>query len=90
MTDNKQPNQQKTVDIPPNVQIGSYAHDVLITVTATDFVFTFVQNEPLEQTKAHAVSRVIMTPQTAKRFMNVLEKQLSVYEEKMLEVKKKS
>ena len=86
MADEKQ--QQKTVDIPQNVQVGQYAHDVLITVTPTDFVFTFVQNEPLEATKAHAVSRIVMTPSSARRMREALNKQLGVYEEKMLEVKK--
>lgn len=82
-----QQQQQKTIDIPSNVAVGAYANDVLITVTPTDIVFTFVQNEPLEATKAHAVSRVVVTPSTAKRMMDALGKQLKVYEEKMLEVK---
>ena len=76
--------QKKTVDIPQNVQVGQYAHDALITVTPTDFVFTFVQNEPLEPSKAHAVARVVMAPSTAKRMKEALGKQLGTYEEKIL------
>jgi hypothetical protein len=82
MSEEKQ--QKKTVNIPQNVQVGQYAHDVLITVTPTDFIFTFVQNEPLEPTKANAVSRVVMTASTAKRMKEALEKQLKTYEEKVL------
>ncbi len=87
MTDAQQ--QKRTIDIPPTIQVGQYAHDVLLTVTPTDFVFTFIQNEPLEPAKAHAVSRVIVTPSTAKRIKDLLEKQLSTFEERMLDVHKK-
>ena len=77
MEDNKK---QLNIDLPESVADGVYSNLAIISHSPTEFVIDFAQIAPAMQ-KAKVRSRVIMTPQHAKRLFRALADNLSKYEQ---------
>ena len=74
------------IELPEEAAAGIYSNLAVITHSPTEFVTDFIQIMP-GVPKAKVRSRVIMTPQHAKRFLSALEENLSKYESLFGEIK---
>lgn len=74
----QQPN-QLNIEISEEVAEGSYANLAIITHSHAEFVIDFVNVMP-GTPKSKVKSRIILTPQHAKRFMKALTENISKYE----------
>lgn len=82
----KRPPQQIKVELTEPAAEGTYSNWVMITYSPSEFIIDFGRFLPgLAKTKVY--SRVIMTPQHVKNLLNVLQKNISTYEEKFGEIK---
>lgn len=79
MQDQQQPEQQLNIELSEDVADGSYSNLVVITHSFAEFVFDFVNVMP-NVPKAKVKSRVIMTPQHAKRMMRALVENIKRFE----------
>jgi len=79
MQDQQQPEQQLNIELSEEVADGSYSNLVVITHSFAEFVFDFVNVMP-NVPKAKVKSRVIMTPQHAKRMMRALVENIKRFE----------
>ncbi len=77
---------QLSIEIKPETARGVYSNLALITHSPTEFIVDFVSNLP-GYPKPEVVSRVIMTPETAKRLMLALQDNVSKYENQFGPVK---
>ena len=77
--ENKKEN-QFNIELSEEVSEGVYSNLAIITHSPSEFVSDFVQMMP-GVPKGKVRSRVIMTPQNAKRFMNALIDNVKKYEE---------
>lgn len=77
---------QLSIEIKPDVAKGVYSNLALITHSPTEFVVDCVSNLP-GYPKAEVVSRVIMTPETAKRLMLALQDNVAKYEAQFGQIK---
>lgn len=77
MTD--QPNNQLNIEISEEIAEGSYANLAIITHSHAEFVIDFVNVMP-GTPKSKVKSRIILTPQHAKRFMKALVENIERYE----------
>ena len=81
----RQPQQIK-VELTEPAAEGIYSNWVMITYSPSEFIVDFGRFLPgLAKTKVY--SRIIMTPQHVKNLLNVLQKNVSTYEEKFGEIK---
>ena len=71
---------QLNIDIAEAVAEGVYSNLAIISHSPTEFVMDFAQIMPAVQ-KAKVRSRVIMTPQNAKRLYRALAENLQKYEQ---------
>lgn len=71
---------QLNIDLPETVADGVYSNLAIISHSPTEFVVDFAQIVPAMQ-KAKVRSRVIMTPQNAKRLFKALADNLNKYEQ---------
>lgn len=76
--DNNKKN-QINIDLPESVADGVYSNLAIISHSPTEFVMDFAQIVPAMQ-KAKVRSRVIMTPQNAKRLYRALVDNIKIYE----------
>ncbi len=76
--DNSQ-EQQLNIELSEELADGTYSNLVVITHSFAEFVFDFVNVMP-NVPKAKVKSRVIMTPQHAKRFMRAIIENVKRYE----------
>jgi len=75
----KQQGQQINIDVPAEIADGVYANLAVITHSPTEFITDFVSIMPgVPQAKVR--SRVIMTPQHAKRLTRALQDNIAKYE----------
>lgn len=74
----QQPN-QLNIEISEEVAEGSYANLAIITHSHAEFVIDFVNVMP-GTPKSKVKSRIILTPQHAKRLMKALTDNISKYE----------
>ncbi len=74
----QQPN-QLNIEISEEVAEGSYANLAIITHSHAEFVIDFVNVMP-GTPKSKVKSRIILTPQHAKRFMKALVENISRFE----------
>jgi hypothetical protein len=82
----KRPPQQIKVELTEPAAEGIYSNWVMITYSPSEFIVDFGRFLPgLAKTKVY--SRIIMTPQHVKNLLNVLQKNVSTYEEKFGEIK---
>ena len=75
---NQQPN-QLNIEISEEVAEGSYANLAIITHSHAEFVIDFVNVMP-GTPKSKVKSRIIFTPQHAKRFMKALTENIQRFE----------
>ncbi|MFT6745792.1 MAG: hypothetical protein ACJAZ2_000126 [Glaciecola sp.] len=71
---------QLNIELSEEIADGEYANLAVITHSASEFVFDFVKVMP-GIPKAKVKSRVIMTPQHAKRLMQALADNVSKFEQ---------
>ena len=69
------------IELPEEVSAGIYSNLAVITHSPTEFVTDFIQIMP-GMPKAKVRSRVIMTPQHAKRLLKALAENVKRYESK--------
>ncbi|HEY8968053.1 MAG TPA: DUF3467 domain-containing protein [Puia sp.] len=79
MSDNQQPNSQLNIEISEETAEGQYANLAIITHSHAEFVIDFVNVMP-GTPKSKVKSRIILTPQHAKRFMKALTENLVRFE----------
>jgi hypothetical protein len=75
----QQPQSQINIEISEEVAEGSYANLAIITHSHAEFVIDFVNVMP-GTPKSKVKSRIIFTPQHAKRFMKALTENIQRYE----------
>ncbi len=78
MAEQNQPN-QLNIEISEEIAEGSYANLAIITHSHAEFVIDFVNVMP-GTPKSKVKSRIILTPQHAKRFMKAMTENISKYE----------
>lgn|SRR5690606_15696183 len=78
MAEQQQPN-QLNIEISEEVAEGSYANLAIITHSHAEFVIDFVNVMP-GTPKSKVKSRIILTPQHAKRLMKALTENIGKYE----------
>ncbi len=78
-------NQKININIDPAVAKGTYCNLAMITHSRQEFVFDFAQNLP-GMSSAQVVSRVIMTPEHAKRVLAALQDNIGKYERSFGEI----
>ncbi len=79
MLDQQQPNNQLNIEISEEVAEGKYANLAIITHSHAEFVIDFVNVMP-GTPKSKVKSRIIFTPQHAKRFMKALAENVNRFE----------
>lgn len=80
MDNNNNPGGKKIdIEIKPEVAQGRYANLAIITHSSSEFILDFAQNMP-GLPKMQVTSRVIMTPEHAKRLLQALMDNLTKYE----------
>lgn len=81
---NKQNNDIK-IELSPEVAQGTYANLAIIAHSSSEFVMDFVSLLP-GVPAANVKSRVIMTPENAKRLAMLLQENISQYEKQVGEI----
>jgi hypothetical protein len=79
MADQQLPNNQLNIEISEEVAEGQYANLAIITHSHAEFVIDFVNVMP-GTPKSKVRSRIILTPQHAKRFMKALVENVTRFE----------
>ncbi len=79
MADQKRPDKQINIELGEDVAEGVYSNLAIITHSNTEFVVDFVRMMP-GVPKAKVKSRIVLTPQHAKRLMNALRENIAKYE----------
>ena len=79
MMQDPQQEQQLNIELTEEMADGTYANLVIITHSFAEFVFDFVNVMP-NVPKAKVKSRVVMTPQHAKRLMRALVENVKRFE----------
>lgn len=74
-----QQGQQLNIELSEEMADGIYSNLVIIGHSTSEFVYDFVRIMP-NAPKAKVKSRIVMTPQHAKRFMNALIENIKRYE----------
>jgi ribonuclease BN (tRNA processing enzyme) len=77
---NQQPPNQLNIEISEEVAEGNYSNLAIITHSHAEFVIDFVNVMP-GTPKSKVKSRVILTPQHAKRFMKALTEYVNRFEQ---------
>ena len=73
------------ISVSPEVANGTYANLAIIGHTSSEFIIDFVRVMP-GMPKAGVQSRVIMTPEHAKRLLNALRENIGGYERQFGEI----
>lgn len=79
MAEQKKPEKQINIELGEEVAEGVYSNLAIITHSNTEFVVDFVRLMP-GVPKAKVKSRVVLTPQHAKRLMKALADNIAKYE----------
>ena len=77
--ENQKKEHQINIELPEDIADGLYTNLAIITHSPSEFVCDFVQMMP-GMPKAKVRSRVVMTPQNAKRLLRALEDNIKKYE----------
>ncbi len=72
--------QQLNIELPEEVAEGTYSNLAVITHSNAEFVLDFIRVMP-GTPKSKVKSRILLTPQHAKRLMNALADNLKKYEQ---------
>ncbi len=76
---NKNTENRLNIELSNEVAEGIYSNLAVISHSATEFIVDFIRVMP-GMPKAPVKSRVIMTPENAKRLLNALQDNVSKYE----------
>ncbi len=79
MATEKKPEKQFNIELPEEVAEGTYANLAIISHSQSEFVVDFVRLVP-NVPKAKVKSRIILTPQHAKRLMRALTDNINKFE----------
>ena len=80
MSDQQQQNKGKlNIELPEETAQGTYSNLAIITHSPAEFVVDFIKVMP-GVPKAKVKSRVVLTPEHAKRFMRALQDNVAKYE----------
>ena len=79
MTDKNRPEKKINIELGEDVSEGIYSNLAIITHSHTEFVLDFARLMP-GVPKARVKSRIIMTPQHAKRLMKALKDNIAKFE----------
>ena len=79
MEDKKQQKNQVNIDLPEEIAEGTYANLAIISHSHSEFIVDFIRLVP-NVPKAKVKSRVILTPQHAKRLMKALKENIEKFE----------
>ncbi|MGL5318099.1 MAG: DUF3467 domain-containing protein [Bacteroidales bacterium] len=74
-----QNNKQIEIELKENIAQGIYSNLAIITHSSSEFVTDFIQIMP-GMPKAQVQSRIIMTPENAKRLMLALQENINQFE----------
>ena len=85
MQENKK-NEGLNIELSEEIAEGSYSNLAIINHSPSEFVIDFIQMMP-GVPKAKVKSRIILTPQHAKRLMNALKENVSKFEDQHGEIK---
>ena len=77
--------QKLNINITPDKAQGVFANLALIAHTPTEFVLDFAQIMPGLQ-QANVVSRIVVTPDQAKKILGALQNNIGQYEKKFGEI----
>lgn len=86
MQDTKNPQNQLNIELSDEVSEGIYSNLAIITHSPSEFIIDFVKMMP-GVPKAKVKSRIILTPQHAKRLYKALKENISKYENMHGEIK---
>ncbi|MBU2018684.1 MAG: DUF3467 domain-containing protein [Bacteroidetes bacterium] len=76
----KQVENQVNIELNEEIALGIYSNLAVITHSQSEIISDFIQLMP-GMPKGKVRSRVIMTPENAKRFMRALQENIGNYEE---------
>ncbi|RMF04765.1 MAG: DUF3467 domain-containing protein [Bacteroidetes bacterium] len=79
MADQQKPGNQLNIELPEDVAEGTYSNLAIIAHSNSEFVLDFLRLVP-NVPKAKVKSRIILTPQHAKRLLKALADNVSKYE----------
>ena len=79
MADEQNVNNQVNIELPEDVADGIYSNLAIITHSSSEFVIDFIKMLP-GIPKAKVKSRIILTPQHAKRLLTALKENIAKYE----------
>ncbi len=79
MSEQRKPENQINIELGEDVAEGIYSNLAIITHSHTEFVVDFVRLMP-GVPKAKVKSRIVLTPQHAKRLMKALKENIGKYE----------
>ncbi len=77
--DEKKPKNQLNIELKEDVAQGIYSNLAIITHSSAEFVIDYVRVMP-GVNKAEVKSRIILTPEHAKRFIKALQDNIDKYE----------
>ncbi|MDA3883480.1 MAG: DUF3467 domain-containing protein [Bacteroidales bacterium] len=77
--DEKNKKQQLNIELTEEIGQGTYSNLAIITHSASEFVVDFVRLMPGIQ-KANVKSRIILTPEHAKKLLQALQDNITKYE----------
>ena len=81
-----EPTKKIDIEIKPEVAQGRYANLAIITHSSSEFILDFAQNMP-GRPKMQVASRIIMTPEHAKRLLGALTDNIRKYESQFGEIR---
>ncbi|WP_462252136.1 DUF3467 domain-containing protein [Ekhidna sp.] len=84
--DDKNPNNQINIELSEETAEGVYANLAMIAHSSSEFVIDFIRLMP-GVPKAKVKSRIVVTPEHAKRLLHALEDNIKKYEASFGEVK---
>ena len=79
MADNQNKGNQLSIELPEDIAQGVYSNLAIITHSSSEFVLDFVRVMP-GVPKARVQSRIILTPEHAKRLLLALQDNIAKYE----------
>ncbi len=77
--DNQNTENQLNIELPEDIADGIYSNLAIITHSNSEFVLDFIRVMPGVE-KAKVRSRIILTPEHAKRLLNALEDNIEKFE----------
>ena len=86
MKKNNPSNKNINIELDESIAQGSYSNLVIVNHSPTEFVLDFINVMP-GTPKAKVRSRIILTPQHAKRFSKALQENISKFERSNGEIK---